>query len=53
MSSLVADKIPQLFGVDKITNKMTLDITKITENPNGLLMQTHHEDKYALAKYFC
>lgn len=47
---------PQLFGVDKITNKMTLDVTKITENPNGLLMQTHHEDKYALAdemrKYF-
>jgi Cof-subfamily: Cof-like hydrolase len=35
---------------------MTLDVTKITENPNGLLMQTHHEDKYSLAdemrKYF-
>ncbi|ACI61631.1 hypothetical protein Spy49_1353 [Streptococcus pyogenes NZ131] len=29
---------------------MALEITKITRNPNALLMQTHHEDKYALAK---
>ena len=40
---------PQLFGVSKITEKMTMDVNKITENPNGLLMQTRHEDKYALA----
>lgn len=41
---------PQLFGVDEITQDMALEITKITRNPNALLMQTHHEDKYALAK---
>ncbi|MBC9701862.1 MAG: HAD-IIB family hydrolase, partial [Leuconostoc sp.] len=41
---------PKLFGVEEITDKMTMDITKITENPNALLMQTRHEDKYALAK---
>ncbi|GAA5349604.1 Cof-type HAD-IIB family hydrolase [Streptococcus uberis] len=45
------DKIdPQLFGVDKITDDMKLEESKITRNPNALLMQTHHEDKYALAK---
>ncbi|MFI3835717.1 HAD family hydrolase [Streptococcus equinus] len=40
---------PKLFGVEKITDKMALDISKITKNPNGLLMQTRHEDKYLLA----
>lgn len=40
---------PQLFGVDKITDHMSLDIKKITRNPNALLMQTRHSDKYALA----
>ncbi|KHD45522.1 HAD family hydrolase [Streptococcus hongkongensis] len=45
------DKIdPQLFGVEEITNDMSLEISKITRNPNALLTQTHHEDKYALAK---
>ncbi|MGT2933888.1 Cof-type HAD-IIB family hydrolase [Streptococcus catagoni] len=45
------DKInPQLFGVDEITNKMSLKIEKITRDPNALLMQSHHEDKYALAQ---
>lgn len=41
---------PQLFGLDSITDDIKLDINKITRNPNALLMQTHHEDKYALAK---
>lgn len=41
---------PQLFGVSKITEKMTMDVNKITENPNGLLVQTRHEDKYTLAE---
>ncbi len=40
---------PQLFGVSEITKKMALDVKKITENPNGILMQTRHNDKYALA----
>ncbi|WP_153903873.1 HAD-IIB family hydrolase, partial [Streptococcus agalactiae] len=41
------DKInPQLFGVNEITDKMALDVTKITRNPNALLMQTRHKDKY-------
>lgn len=40
---------PQLFGVPEITEKMSMDIKKITENPNGILMQTRHQDKYALA----
>lgn len=40
---------PQLFGVEEITDNMTLDINKITKNPNGILMQTRHEDKYLLA----
>ena len=35
---------------------MTLDVTKITGKSNGLLMQTHHEDKHSPAdemrKYF-
>ncbi|HGI4801355.1 TPA: Cof-type HAD-IIB family hydrolase [Streptococcus agalactiae] len=45
------DKInPQLFGVNEITDKMALDVTKITRNPNALLMQTRHKDKYELAK---
>lgn len=45
------DKInPQLFGVDEITDDMALEKQKITRNPNALLTQTHHEDKYALAK---
>lgn len=41
---------PQLFGVEAITEKMKLEEAKITRNPNALLIQTHHEDKYALAK---
>ncbi|MGT2935199.1 Cof-type HAD-IIB family hydrolase [Streptococcus castoreus] len=41
---------PQLFGVEMITPAMTLEIAKITRNPNALLTQTYHEDKYALAK---
>lgn len=41
---------PELFGVQKITDNMHLDTNKITKNPNALLMQTRHEDKYALAK---
>lgn len=41
---------PQLFGVEVITQQMALEIAKITRNPNALLTQTHHEDKYALAK---
>lgn len=40
---------PNLFGVERITDKMMLDTQKITENPNALLMQTQHPDKYALA----
>lgn len=40
---------PKLFGVTKITQKMAMDITKITKNPHGLLIQTHHQDKYGLA----
>lgn len=40
---------PELFGVEEITNKMQLDASKITKNPNALLMQTRHENKYALA----
>ncbi|AND79850.1 Cof-type HAD-IIB family hydrolase [Streptococcus pantholopis] len=40
---------PELFGVEKITDQMRLDPLKITQNPKGLLMQTRHEDKYALA----
>ncbi|MGT2961229.1 HAD family hydrolase [Streptococcus caballi] len=40
---------PQLFGVDNITKDMALDVKKITRNPNALLMQTRHEDKYTLA----
>ncbi|AXQ79470.1 HAD family phosphatase [Streptococcus chenjunshii] len=40
---------PELFGVKEITDKMRLDPRKITQNPKGLLMQTRHEDKYALA----
>ncbi|HEL0707530.1 TPA: HAD family phosphatase [Streptococcus equi subsp. zooepidemicus] len=41
---------PNLFGVEAITPDMALQIDKITQDPNALLMQTHHEDKYALAK---
>ena len=41
---------PQLFGVPEITKKMSMDIKKITKNPNGILMQTRHQDKYALAE---
>ncbi|MGT2888168.1 Cof-type HAD-IIB family hydrolase [Streptococcus didelphis] len=45
------DKInPQLFGVEAITDEMMLEEVKITRNPNALLTQTHHQDKYALAK---
>lgn len=45
------DKIdPQLFGVEELTEGMTLEFPKITRNPNALLTQTHHQDKYALAK---
>ncbi|WP_159591648.1 HAD family hydrolase [Streptococcus halichoeri] len=41
---------PQLFGVDAITDQMALVRSKITRNPNALLLQTYHEDKYALVK---
>lgn len=40
---------PELFGVQKIIDKMRLEPEKITRNPNALLMQTRHEDKYQLA----
>lgn len=40
---------PKLFGVEAITDKMTLDITKITKDPNALLVQTRSSDKYQLA----
>lgn len=41
---------PALFGVHKITENMRMDVDKITRDPNALLMQTRHEDKYQLAK---
>lgn len=41
---------PTLFGVEEISPKMTLDASKITRNPNALLMQTRHSNKYELAK---
>ncbi|MFR2062971.1 MAG: hypothetical protein ACLS36_00500 [Streptococcus sp.] len=34
---------------DKIIEAMRLEPAKITRNPNALLMQTRHEDKYQLA----
>ena len=40
---------PELFGVDKIIESMRLEPHKITSNPNALLIQTRHEDKYQLA----
>ena len=40
---------PELFGVDKIIESMRLEPHKITSNPNALLIQTRHEDKYRLA----
>lgn len=40
---------PEIFGVEKITDQMTLDITKITRDPNALLTQTRVADKYQLA----
>lgn len=39
---------PELFGVEEITNKMQLDASKITKNPNALLMQTRHENSMLL-----
>ncbi|MCS4488172.1 Cof-type HAD-IIB family hydrolase [Streptococcus sciuri] len=44
---------PTLFGVPQITESMRMDINKITRNPNALLMQTRHKDKYELAKELC
>lgn len=41
---------PELFGVDKIVESMRLFPEKITRHPNALLMQTRHQDKYALAQ---
>lgn len=49
-SENIANVMPQLFGVDKITSHMVLDQTKITDNPNALLMQTFHKDRYQLAE---
>lgn len=40
---------PELFGVQKIIDKMRMEPKKITRNPNALLMQTRNEDKYQLA----
>lgn len=41
---------PMLFGVEKITDDMTMDQSKINTNPNALLMQTRLSDKMALAE---
>lgn len=40
---------PALFGVDRITERMRLEPTKITRNPNALLMQSRAADKISLA----
>lgn len=40
---------PEIFGVDKLTDKMQLKPEKITQDPHALLMQTRAADKYALA----
>lgn len=40
---------PKLFGLEKIPDHMELVPHKVTEGPNGLLMKTQVEDKYALA----
>ncbi|MFS1663298.1 HAD family hydrolase [Streptococcus sp. zg-JUN1979] len=41
---------PKLFGVSAITDSMRLESHKITRDPNALLIQTRHQDKYQLAK---
>lgn len=40
---------PEIFGVEEITDQMTLDVSKITRDPNALLTQTRVTDKYQLA----
>lgn len=40
----------ELFGVEKVTDKMILVPEKITRDPNGILMQTRNADKIQLAK---
>ncbi|MGT2866138.1 Cof-type HAD-IIB family hydrolase [Streptococcus fryi] len=40
---------PKLFGLDEITDDMTLHINKVTKDPNALLTQTRAADKYQLA----
>ncbi|MFC3928667.1 Cof-type HAD-IIB family hydrolase [Streptococcus caprae] len=40
---------PALFGLEAITDAMTLEISKITSDPNALLMQTRNRDKYQIA----
>ncbi|TCD45901.1 Cof-type HAD-IIB family hydrolase [Streptococcus sp. X16XC17] len=44
------DKIdPKLFGVEEILPETLIQPNLITENPHSILMQTHAQDKYALA----
>lgn len=40
---------PNLFGVDKLSDKMRLIPDKVTTDPSAILFQTRSEDKYALA----
>ncbi len=41
---------PELFGVKRFISKMQLQRDKITDDPNGILFQTHAQDKYALGE---
>ncbi|MGT2756030.1 Cof-type HAD-IIB family hydrolase [Streptococcus ovuberis] len=41
---------PELFDVETIEDGSELKIDKITKSPNVVLMQTRHQDKYALAE---
>lgn len=41
---------PEIFGVDRISDRMRLQTEKITSDPNALLMQTRHSDKQLLAR---
>lgn len=49
-SKNITTVMPELFGVEKILPNMLMDQSKITDNPNALLMQTSHSDKYQLAQ---
>ena len=40
---------PQLFGVDAFVPENQLNPQLITKNPSAILLQTHAQDKYALA----